>query len=677
MLGKQAANTAFKLKACERMLNLEASDGVAQRRLRSVMSDMGTESSLWTVPNFDDPTQKYFPYILPIADVDHGLHHCMAETESAYERSDWDKYMKQLNALSKLFGRRDSLDRWVKFQIRDNEQIPPDSKRSLEGMFKTACPSLCEHRWLFEFEVLAWLRERRAFFKFVQASKVTTDANNDSLLSKDEGSAIKSLLADEMVAAKFWAFALVEFQIQAWGFSVYDWLHSCPCHTRDEQKELASPCPWVGRRLIEVAAGHLNNFYKRLVNLRLDMSQETTDAINTLSQLDSAAADSLRVSFETAKNKVALRFKQASSYLETFPWSLAKLVWYFVDASVVDTERKAQSKLFAQKLLTEYDDGQHRSAGEFARFLSNDHELGMKMREFAGNSHVDMDPTLLREVVAYSASLLCMQRLEAKHHLVSQRLSVARNSTPATLSANLRRSLNPEIKTRSFRELIGQYLLEFGRLVDVPWNSRSDLAKLVSGYDLNIMFRDLSHEQSIIDSQTVPINNTKTTLEHIAHLKSVLEEGTFYALPVDIGPIGETTYLVIQLITFNPSTKKYMQKVLKWGPDPWHEKVGVVILCKRVVAPLIWDCDDPQSPCPLPSDFSVQATSYCPSELPIETFFKFEFDHIYQFEGVDLRSVFASTTLVELSKSEEQNNEMDPSMLHLCDNGICRVESRL
>ena len=75
VLGKLASDTAFKTKACERMICLESDDGLVQVRLRSLMTDMGTEASLWLVPNFDQPHDKLFPFILPIADIDHGLHH--------------------------------------------------------------------------------------------------------------------------------------------------------------------------------------------------------------------------------------------------------------------------------------------------------------------------------------------------------------------------------------------------------------------------------------------------------------------------------------------------------------------------------------------------------------------------------------------------------------------------
>lgn len=314
ILGKQASSAAFKTKACERMLRLESEAGIAQQRLRSFMTDMGTESSLWTIPNFEDPSQKYFPYILPVADCDHGLHHCMKETEDAYD--EWGVYFKQLKGLSKLFGRRDSVDRWVKFNIRDNPRVPPEAKDSMAVMFKTTCPSLVQHRWLDHFEVLHWILQRQNLVTLADV-KPDSDTNSETDLSQDEGDSLKRLISDPTVAARSWATAWVEYEVHKWGFSVYNYLHACPCHSIEEKKTMKQSCPWNGRRLVEIAGGAMEEFHRSLLSLRLDNSKEALKALNHLSGFDEAAARSLRASFEVAKNKVALRFRQATGYLTT------------------------------------------------------------------------------------------------------------------------------------------------------------------------------------------------------------------------------------------------------------------------------------------------------------------------------------------------------------------------
>lgn len=259
VLGKQATNTAYKAKACERMLQLESDNNIAQMRLRSLMSDMGTESGLWSLPDLKDPSKRYFPYILPVADCDHGMHHCMQETEGGYEHSTWSKYIKQLNGFSKLFGRRETVDRFVHFQIFRNSSIPAFVKKSFEAMFKYVCPSLCQHRWMYAFEVLRWLCQRETFFKYLDSTLITHDraSDGDGGLSAEEGAALKQIISDPAESALFWGIAWAEYVLHSWGFGVYDWMHRCPCHTVEENKNLKSPCQWNGRRLIELANGKM------------------------------------------------------------------------------------------------------------------------------------------------------------------------------------------------------------------------------------------------------------------------------------------------------------------------------------------------------------------------------------------------------------------------------------
>ena len=51
VLGKQATTTTFKAKAALRMLALESEVDDARLRVRSLLSDMGVESGLWSLPN--------------------------------------------------------------------------------------------------------------------------------------------------------------------------------------------------------------------------------------------------------------------------------------------------------------------------------------------------------------------------------------------------------------------------------------------------------------------------------------------------------------------------------------------------------------------------------------------------------------------------------------------------
>lgn len=308
-------------------------------------------------------------------------------------------------------------------------------------------------------------------------------------------------------------------------------------------------------------------------------------------------------------------------------------------------------------MLDAFERGGHKHAGEFSRFLSDADPLGKALRSWALTPDRNMDPKLLEELVGYSASLLCMQRLEAKHHLVHQRMSIARNSTPSTLSANLRRALNTDVHSATFKAEFSKYLMEFHLLVDEPWQSRSELARLISGYHLELMFQDLSKESALIASRTVAVSSSKETLERAYHLKTVLEEGSFYAIadPDQISPDGSTPYLLVQLVTFSPGAKRYMEKVVKWVDDPWHGKRGVVNLGKVSMPRTIdlIDCDERATPQPLPPDFCFSTTAPYPTEMSTDVFFKADFDYIYKLHGAEYKTVFAPSAITRCTGDED------------------------
>lgn len=400
-------------------------------------------------------------------------------------------------------------------------------------------------------------------------------------------------------------------------------------------------------------------FNHNLLALRLDASPGTVAALDRLHELEPDFVSELKQAFESAKQRVSLRFRQATSYLLEFPWNLCKILSYFCKpiSQPVDDQRFVNSKSWAKKLVDEYDTGLLRGAAEFARFLDASEPLGASMRYWAMSDDIEMRSDLLCELLAYGSSLTSMQRLESKHHLVSQRMGIARNSTPSTLSANLRRTLNGDVNSHNFKNNFGRYLMEFAKLVDTPWQSRTELARLISGYHLDVMFADLSKNQQLILSQYVPKHTSKHTLDLINHLKTVLEEGLYYAIPSEVGPDRTTTYSIVQLITFTPSSKKYMRKVLKWSTDPWFEKVGVVMVGNTVVQPteVCIDCDSSICPCPLPVDFSYTTSSTYPTEISVDNFFKTDFEFVYSLEHVDYETVFSTSALNNIDNDDVGN----------------------
>ena len=670
VLGKLASSTSYKMRSCNHMLNLEIQDGLARVRLRSLMSDMGTESGLWNVPNFDQPNEKFFPLILPIADLDHGIHHAMQETADAYDSKTWSVYDKRLSAISKMFSRRDMLDRFVKFHIWDSHLIPPCAKKSLATMFRQCCPSLCKHRWQFNFEVLRWITKRQQFFQYLQPQMIS-ESRDDGDMGRDELAALTDMLKDEHSQAFFWAMAWLEYMVHSWGFSVSRWLHGCPCHSaleRSTENQDMKCCKWNGRRLIQVSEGKLLQFCNELLGMTVGDCSFARDALSKLKGIDMEAAMSLHNSFQISIKRVALRFKQATSYLVEFLWSLPKLLGFTVPNT--DKElKKRESKEFARKLLEEFDSGKLKPPCHFDRFFKPGEQLGQSLRFWASETDTcDVMPeALFTELVGYSACLLVMQRLEARHHLVSQRMSVARASTPMTLSANLRRSSNSDSHEMAFRENFELYLSQFHTLLpdEYMYTGRLELSRLVSGYHFDIMFADRSTEQSLIQAEIQPSRSSAEHSEHIAHLKSVLKEGSFYAIQQPAA--GNTSYLMLQLLSLNVAGKRYMQKVVKWSEDPWFEKLGVVVLGTASLGGQVVDCEDDAESTVYtpPAGFTFASAQRCPTEVSADTFFVNNFEGVYEFGGIDYKVGFAWDAITDILSQDSGQALLDLNLMIL------------
>ena len=152
----------FKAKATLRMLALETSSvEIAREAVRSLLTDMGVESSLWTLPSFDG-AGKCFPNCLPLGDLDHMLHHVMMDGENSFAADNelWTVFDKQVNGLAKFFSKKDACERFVQKNIMENPQVPGYSKKGLSSMFDRTCPTYCKNRWHFAFEVLHWISSR-------------------------------------------------------------------------------------------------------------------------------------------------------------------------------------------------------------------------------------------------------------------------------------------------------------------------------------------------------------------------------------------------------------------------------------------------------------------------------------------------------------------------------------
>ena len=314
-----------------------------------------------------------------------------------------------------------------------------------------------------------------------------------------EVAALKQLAENPLERRKFWAMFWADYAIHAWGFKVYQYMHKCPqpcaaCSEREKQKgqnKATKSCPFVGRHMIELAGGKCEMFLRELEQLMLQGFSDTArKALLDLQELDAAQANLVEAGFDLAKRKVHLRFQQATSFYTHFPWSLCKLLGYIKKPAGADRDAaRARSREFALELLVAWDGG-HLPTKTFAsKFFELPLLDDLKDWAHGGVGACAMRLRLFKELLSYSLSLVVMQRLESRHHLVNQRLTPSRASSAAAISASLRRRLNPDSRTESFRLHLEKYLQEFDTLVPEQWNSMAELHRLVSGHNLQLMFQ--------------------------------------------------------------------------------------------------------------------------------------------------------------------------------------------
>ena len=479
VLGKQATSTAFKAKSTLRMLSLEAEVDVARCRVRSLLSDMGVESGLWVLPELPGLTpsiaggdagagnQRCFPLAAPVADFDHLLHHVMCEGEfacSANANDLWLRFDGQVSGLAKVFSKRDHCELYLRNNVLNNTKVPREAKKALVSMFASTCPSYHKSRWHFAFDVLHWISKREALIQWLEPTTVSDYSAQDARpedMSKSEGEFLRKLAQDPVERSVFWGFFWMYYLLQGWGFGVYRWLHACPCHDGDKEGPAAASgkskrqesCKFAGRRLIELASGKCHQFAAQLDRLALESSPKAVEALRKLQDVDSESAGKIRNCFEIAKRKILLRFQQGTSYYTTFPWNVVSLLRYVLTpAGGARCKAVRQSRTFAEELCQKHDAGQL-PTGHFAdMFFAGDMLLALRSWSAMTGPNDAMDESLFAELLSYGLALVCMQRLEGRHHLVSLKMGASRASSASTVSAALRRRLNQDVLQPSFRD---------------------------------------------------------------------------------------------------------------------------------------------------------------------------------------------------------------------------------
>ena len=409
-----------------------------------------------------------------------------------------------------------------------------------------------------------------------------------------------------------------------------------------------------------------------------------TSALEKLRLLDAAMAEQIKCGFVTAKHKILLRFEQGAAYYAKFPWNIVKLLGYIVAPGGQARERAIQeSKAFAAELCGIFDSGQLPTNTFAQKFFQEPLLLSLRAWADDSNNRV-MHEKLFSEVLSYGLSLVSMQRLEGRHHLVNLKVAPSRASTATTISAALRRRQNRDVYAQTFRDDFEHNLQNFQLLVPESWSTMAELHRLISGQHLEIMFQDVSHEELVIrgvagsgpepfqDAALVPLQQ---------HVKTVLKEGRCYAVPVCADGSGGTVYHILQLLSSKPSAKKYIERVVGWGDDKWAGQVAVASLGRFVAsagaaAATVIDLeasvphDAVWQLCPYPSDHEFTSSACSVQAYPVHGFFKYNFEHVYEFQGQTHVCEFSEAALADADAlgAEEFEPEVDSSGA----SGLCR-----
>ena len=414
------------------MLHLETGDTeLAKRRTRSFLNDMGVESKHSLVPEQDIANsvggldRRAFEDTLPLHDLDHGMHHVMQELVDCWPELG-KVFDKQLNAFSKYFSKRDNAERFCKFRIWDSN-MPNAAKATLSKVMMHTCPVFIQHRWQYRYEVLQWICEREQLLMLLDPATVKAgrdreeDVSDENDFTDMDVEALRLLYADPTSSATFWALAYSMLVLCRWGHEVIGWLHGCWCHpTKSQRDTLKKPCPWNGRRLIELSCGASAKFIHRLRGLTIARDKYASDEMEKLKDMPNgvSSADQIGPGFVTGKQMLEGRLLQLSSFLQEVPWSLAKLLRFLICDPDETTTAVAESRTQAAILVDHFNSGRLSNIGDVGKKFLGNIELSRGLVRWGKNLDVHMSTFLFRELVSYATSLLVMQRLEAKHHLV-------------------------------------------------------------------------------------------------------------------------------------------------------------------------------------------------------------------------------------------------------------------
>lgn len=605
-VGTRSGSAAHKLEKIKFCLGLESEDlSFTADRVFSILTDFGTESSLWFTPSVEceDVSEPLsvedlllFKNALPLPDGDHGLHHIMLVMTEFFS---WDdEFKEQLASLSRYFSIRDRCDRFIVKCIFQNEQIESYRlKQSFATMYKATCPTLVATRWNFIYEVLHWLIPRQQSLAFLLNDIGSGSARDNFAEFIEKEMRIIQVVADPAneTSALFWARCCLCFELANWGAVVSSFFHSCPISAHDWEplQATCSKCCWKGRMGSKLAEGiWIDKFSKDLLNLSSDSANQWMKNINIEKRQE------LLQEFQACKVKMAQRVLQVFEFWRVLPWrllALAPVLFCDPDMPQIVADAYVQaSKVYCQEILRNWNEKEpHSQDRQFThsitrKFLdpSFPHNLRADMEWWAATSSKQMPRALAFELMAYASGLTVMQQLEGQHHYLGMHQGGARASLPASVCAFLRRRFNPDLQDPRLRQNLEKYLRHIPKLVACEWEKRKDLIRHVYGFSLEMLHGDVTVSTQQLEHAKLALKNSHSSSDANAvgdrektiqteHLQKRIVHGKFYR--VRTGGESAPKYIAFQCVCTQPTKRSYVQRVCHMGKDIWKDSIAILV----------------------------------------------------------------------------------------------------
>ena len=211
------------------------------------------------------------------------------------------------------------------------------------------------------------------------------------------------------------------------------------------------------------------------------------------------------------------------------------------------------------------------------RFLN---EAGTHRRAWEGWAHGTdsmMNLPMYNELLAYSTSLVAMQRLESRHSILRRCLSFRGRMLPDTVSATVRRLQNQDLQKQDFQDLLPDLLSSIAELYDGSWRSKTELLtrmRQASAVAVHSPLSDLKKlkerfgEQLALRAASSSVAAQQRSEGQLTlfreHVRGILKPGQCYALR---GCFKPGVWSVFRVVSVNPGSIMTMQKATHLSHD--------------------------------------------------------------------------------------------------------------